>query len=204
MTRPLVRVKGAEVLDGMVVWPGSDRRRTDLAVHQRVWRFLGPAPMHLGEFERFMLATPLHWAVLVRDVTQMGAAPLGGYIVGQLMDLVAPAVWQIGALVWLTVVLHTLAMCHHMLGWRAQRLVVTSRRVVFVKGVFSNKVQNLNLAQHGNLDYEQSWVQRMLGYGTLIITTGGEHNDPSKREQYPWIPDPAAVVAAVYGTPGWV
>lgn len=200
----LVTVRGAQLVDGVIVWPGSDRARRDLTVAQRAWRFVGPSPLQLGPGERFLLATRLHWSVLVRDVTQMGAGPVAGYFGGQLFDLVAPAVWWVSAVVWCTVVVHTLLMCHHMLGWRAQLLVVTSRRAVFVKGVFSNRVQNVNLAKHTNLDVDQSYWQRLLGYGTLLVMTSGEHDEPSARERFRHIPNPEAVIAAVYGTPSWV
>lgn len=200
----LVAVRGAELIDGVLVWPGSDRRRRDLTVVQRAWRFVGPSPMQLGPGERFLLATRLHWSVLVKDVTKMGAGPMVGYAGGQVFDLVAPTVWWVAPIVWFTVVVHTLMMCHHMLGWRAQLLVVTSRRVVFVRGVFTNQVQTTNLFLAANLDVEQSYWQRLLGYGTLLVMTGGEHDEPSERERFRHIPNPEAVIAAVYGTPSWV
>jgi hypothetical protein len=194
----LVRVRGAQILDGVIVWPGSDRRRKDLALYERAWRFLGPAPLKLAPGERFIHATYLHWQVLVRDVTQMGSAPVAAYLFGQLVDFVSSGWWVLTLGVWATVVVHTLMMCHHMMGWRAQLLVVTSHRIRFVKGVFTNRVENINLSRHTDLTVEQTYVQRLLGYGSIRVESGGKHDDGAKREFIRHIPDPELVEEAVY------
>jgi membrane protein YdbS with pleckstrin-like domain len=194
----LVRVRGAQILDGVIVWPGSDRHRKDLALHERAWRFLGPAPLRLAPGERFLHATYLHWQVLVRDVTQMGSAPVAAYLFGQLVDLVSSGWWVLTLGVWATVVIHTLMMCHHMMGWRAQVFVVTSHRIRVVKGVFTNRVENINLSRYTDLTIEQSYLQRLLGYGTVRVESGGKHDDGAAREKFHHIPDPELVEDAVY------
>jgi hypothetical protein len=204
MTGTGLAVRGAELIDDLVVWPGSDPRRRDLALHERAWRFVGPAPLRIQPNERFIYATRLHWTLLVKDMTKMGAVPIAGFFIGQLLDFIAPYIWFLAPhlllltmLVWLSVLLHTCLMCHHVLGWRAQIIVVTSRRIRIVKGVFSNHVENINLALYTNLSVDQTYLQRLMNYGTVRLESGGQHTDGSEREYISHVPTPEDLEDAI-------
>jgi hypothetical protein len=193
----LMTVRGAELVDGNVIWPGSDPRRQDLTIPQRVWRFIGPSPLRLGHGERFVLATRRHWLVPVKDMTQMGAGWAAAFIAGWVLDVLSVGVWWLKLAVWVSVVVHQVMMCHQVLAWRAELIVVTNHQWIVVKGVFSSRVERIPLVRMTGLTVTQSYVQRLLGFGSILIESGGRHNDPSYREEEHYVPDPHGVAQAV-------
>lgn len=54
--------------------------------------------------------------------------------------------------------------------------VVTNRRVVLKTGVISRRVVDLVLAKCEGLQIRQSVTGRIIGYGTIVVTTGGATN----------------------------
>jgi hypothetical protein len=52
--------------------------------------------------------------------------------------------------------------------------------------------------EHTDLTVEQTYVQRLLGYGSIRVESGGKHDDGAKREFIRHIPDPELVEEAVY------
>jgi uncharacterized membrane protein YdbT with pleckstrin-like domain len=61
-----------------------------------------------------------------------------------------------------------------LLVWRATHFVFTNERVVIQHGVFSRDRRDIPLARVNDHSMDQSFVERLLGCGTLIIESAGE------------------------------
>lgn len=191
MTGSLV-VHGAELVDGVLVRPGEPRR-ADLAIPQRVWRYLGPNQCSLGVGERFVLATRLHWLVPLKEMAQMGAMWPVMFLAEWLLGMLSGGVFWLQVALWLGLAAHQVMMCHKVLGWRATLVVVTSKRLVYVRGVFGNRTQDWTLSEITNFCIEQTPIQRLLGYGSVRIECAGTHDDGASREYIHLVPDPDAI-----------
>ena len=58
--------------------------------------------------------------------------------------------------------------------WRADRIVVTDRRIFEVSGVLTRKVASMPLAKMTDITYQRSLLGRIFGYGELIVETAGQ------------------------------
>jgi membrane protein YdbS with pleckstrin-like domain len=58
--------------------------------------------------------------------------------------------------------------------WRADRIVVTDRRIFEVSGVLTRKVASMPLAKMTDITYRRSILGRLFGYGELIVETAGQ------------------------------
>jgi uncharacterized membrane protein YdbT with pleckstrin-like domain len=57
-----------------------------------------------------------------------------------------------------------------------KQFVLTSRRVIVKEGIVMRKVNELMLRKCESIQVEQSVLGRLLGYGTLYVTTGEQTN----------------------------
>jgi uncharacterized membrane protein YdbT with pleckstrin-like domain len=60
------------------------------------------------------------------------------------------------------------------LRWRSEEYLVTDRRVLQVEGVFGKRVLDSSLEKVNDVRLTQSWIGRLLGYGTVEILTASE------------------------------
>jgi len=65
-------------------------------------------------------------------------------------------------------------MLFDVLRWRTQRYIVTSRRVIHVRGIFNKKVLDSSLNKINDVELEQSWIGRIFNFGTIRILTATE------------------------------
>jgi uncharacterized membrane protein YdbT with pleckstrin-like domain len=67
--------------------------------------------------------------------------------------------------------------------WERTRLVVTGERLVVVHGTLRRRSAEVQLAQAGPVEVDQSLTGRVLGYGTVVV---GDL-------EVPYVPDPRAL-----------
>jgi hypothetical protein len=60
------------------------------------------------------------------------------------------------------------------LEWLNERYLITNRRVMEVKGIINKHVRDSALEKVNDVDLKQSFVGRILGYGTVQIITGSD------------------------------
>ncbi|HYI45989.1 MAG TPA: PH domain-containing protein [Actinomycetota bacterium] len=58
--------------------------------------------------------------------------------------------------------------------WRADRIVVTDRRIFEVSGVLTRKVASMPLEKMTDITYRRSILGRLFGFGELIVETAGQ------------------------------
>ena len=192
MTSPLVRVKGAELVDGRLVFGGASPPG-GLSWATKAWRFIGPAPITILPGERFVLAKRQHWCVPLKTMAHSGVAWPVALTVSWLLDVGANGFWPLKVLVWLGAVVHQMMACYAVLEWRAHLLVVTSHRMLQVEGVFHTGLVDVLLAEVRKFTVHQGPLQWLLGYGTLRLEIAGDHDVGAKREFIRFVPDPGAV-----------
>jgi len=194
----LVQVHGAELVDGRLVFAGADQQASGVGLFGRAWRFVGPRPVEVFPGERFMYATRLHWWIPLKDMAASGVMWPLAMMVSWLLDLWADGFWVLKLGVWLGAVAHQLMMCHQVLLWRAHLVVVTSQRLLEVRGVFTSTVDSRKLWKITDVEVHQSFWGKLFGFGVLRIESGGRHDDGAKRELITFVPDPGAVHRATH------
>lgn len=101
--------------------------------------------------------------ILVALVLVAGAVVLDGGV-GSLLGLLAAAVALVAVV----------AFGWAYLRWSSDLDILTSRRVIQVEGVMNKAVLDSALEQINDALLTQTWVGRLLGYGTLEVLTASE------------------------------
>lgn len=112
-----------------------------------------------------------HWRVLVaRIVILVLAAALAGFVAALApIDLLRYAVFVILAIVVIVGVLRPV------LRWWTTTYTLTDRRVLIRRGVLARSGRDIPLSRISDVAFRNTLGQRMLGCGTLIIESAGEH-----------------------------
>jgi uncharacterized membrane protein YdbT with pleckstrin-like domain len=61
------------------------------------------------------------------------------------------------------------------LRWWTTRLLLTDRRIVVQQGILSRTGREVPLHRVNDVSYERTLLERLLGCGTLVVESGGEH-----------------------------
>lgn len=128
-----------------------------------------------------------HWwpiapSVLLLAVVAAGTAWLA---------LAHQGTWVLVALV--AVVLVGAHALWRVLLWNSELVVLTRRRVVHQRGVLTQRIDDIPLAQVNDLTTTQGLLGRVLGFGRLVIESG----NLAGRELVTYVPDPRRVRALV-------
>lgn len=67
-----------------------------------------------------------------------------------------------------------LSIFNDFLRWNAEQYIITDRRVIQVRGVFSKTVIDSSLDRIHNIAMSQSWLGRIFHYGTIDIETAAD------------------------------
>jgi uncharacterized membrane protein YdbT with pleckstrin-like domain len=124
---------------------------------RRVQRFLEPG-------ERVRLETRPHEISLARPLARALALAAGGTV---LVALGFGYGWGIGAAGVLALVGAAIVALCDVWRWHATRVVVTTEKVILVRGVLRRRAAAVRLGR-GTLAVEQGVLGRALGYGTLV------------------------------------
>jgi len=81
------------------------------------------------------------------------------------------AMWIVAALVAL---IPLFELVRGILDWMNERYVITSRRVMEVRGIFNKLVRDSALEKVNDVELKQSMIGRLLKYGTVQIITGSD------------------------------
>lgn len=61
--------------------------------------------------------------------------------------------------------------------WSTTHYILTTRRVVKLSGIFNKQALDSSLTKINDVQINQSWLARLLGYGTINILTAAEDAD---------------------------
>ncbi len=125
----------------------------------------------LVDDERVVLRLHPHWKRLV------GAFIVTVLVVGLAVFGIVMSPWPILSYVvaGVAVLLLILYPLRRFLGWATTHYVFTSRRILLRSGILSRSGRDIPLDRINDVSFEHNLLERMLGCGTLIIESAGEH-----------------------------
>jgi uncharacterized membrane protein YdbT with pleckstrin-like domain len=136
---------------------------------------MGLPKSSLTEDEKIVLEFHPHWSTLVATifwavVAAVVAGVIGFFIPsGDSQTLIRLIVAAIGVLAIVVVGFVPF------LRWATTSYTLTNRRFVMRHGILSRSGRDIPLTRVNDVSFQHSLVQRMLGTGTLIVESGGEH-----------------------------
>src|SRR5215475_8234691 len=127
----------------------------------------------LGENEHILFATHQHWLFLFGEILSeiVIAAVLGGLVTLIWMFCLPDQLVPFG---YLLLLLPAVSLLRDLLIWRNRQYVVTNWRVIQIAGVFNKEVSDSSLEKVNDVKLEQSFLGRLLGYGSIEILTASE------------------------------
>jgi membrane protein YdbS with pleckstrin-like domain len=139
---------------------------------------------YLAQDEEIILQVHRHGSVLLRPLfTALGMifiAAVIGFLTspsegGDLIDMIVGVV----------ALFFVLRLLWRIWEWRADRVVVTDRRIFEVSGLLSRKVASMPLAKMTDITYRRSILGRLLGFGELVVETAGQDQSLHKLDHLP-------------------
>jgi uncharacterized membrane protein YdbT with pleckstrin-like domain len=110
------------------------------------------------------LVLPVLGLLLLAAATWAGMAYMPG-------DLLPVGPWVLGGLI---AIFLLFVVVIPFLRWRTTTYTLTDRRVITRKGIISKSGHDIPLSRINNVTYERSLLDRILGCGTLQLTTAAE------------------------------
>lgn len=110
-----------------------------------------------------------HWKAMIRPVFVLVlalAAVIASFIWLPMIAAYAVSAVALVAVVWLSL--------WPFLVWRSTHYVFTNERVLLQSGVFSRDRRDIPLARVNDHSMSQTFIERILGCGTLTIESAGE------------------------------
>ncbi|GAA4742126.1 MULTISPECIES: PH domain-containing protein [Actinomycetospora] len=152
------------------------------------------APREVDEYvlptERRVIRFRRHWAVIVGEVLQ-------AVILFVLLALGAAFLPQnvvLDNLFWYGALLVLLKSSYKVSEWWVEKVVVTDKRVMLTKGIFTHNVGMMPLTKVTDLSFIRTFNGRLLGYGTMVIESAGQIQ---ALNQIHYLPDPEEVYEAI-------
>jgi uncharacterized membrane protein YdbT with pleckstrin-like domain len=118
---------------------------------------------------------------------------VGGIIVIVLLALTARASgFFADSMIWITIIVLVAVLAntaYQFAQWQTTRFAVTDQRVAYQSGFFRRKGVSIPLNRINNVNFEQTFIARILGNGIVTIESAGETGDSVFQN----IPDPDEV-----------
>jgi uncharacterized membrane protein YdbT with pleckstrin-like domain len=139
--------------------------------------------------EKMVLASNPHWFYFWKQV----AAGLG--LIGLLLLLwTVEADWVNTTLGWITLAAFIVLLINTIYAfvqWQTTRFAITDQRVAYQSGIFRRRGVSIPLNRVNNVNFEQSFIARMLNNGIVTIESAGETGD----SVFETLPDPENIRA---------
>ena len=135
-----------------------------------------------------------HWKVLLPAIGwAMALAAIAGFAVAALPERWSPG-WSFGASFGLALLLWLALSARALVAWYATNYVLTDERIVVRQGLIARTGTEIPLENITNVLFSQRVVERMLGYGDVLIESAGSQGQSRLAD----IPDPEAFQSEVY------
>jgi uncharacterized membrane protein YdbT with pleckstrin-like domain len=142
--------------------------------------------------EKMVLASNPHWFYFWKQV----AAGIGLLLLLLLLWTVE-ADWVDTALGWITLIAFIVLLLntiYEFIQWQTTRFAITDQRVAYQSGIFRRRGVSIPLNRVNNVNFEQSFIARILNNGIVTIESAGETGD----SVFENIPDPEHVRALIF------
>jgi uncharacterized membrane protein YdbT with pleckstrin-like domain len=125
----------------------------------------------LSEGEQVKLHLHPHWITAfwpaVMAVITIGGTAAAAAFLGVGVPFYAIAAVALVLFIWLTLAPYIV--------WRSTHYVLTDKQVLIRKGVFSREERGIPLSKVNDVRTNQSLFDRIIGSGTILIESAGEH-----------------------------
>ncbi|MGH2928664.1 MAG: PH domain-containing protein [Solirubrobacteraceae bacterium] len=143
----------------------------------------------LSDGEDVVVDVRPHWRYLGAPVLALAVAIVGGGFAAfdsapvwagwaALAGLVVAAAWLIG----------------RYLRWATTSLIVTTNRIADRSGVLARRCGEIPLAAVANIEYRQSFFERLIGAGDVVIESAGRDG----QEVFANLPDPRRIHSEIH------
>lgn len=126
---------------------------------------------YLLETERRVIRLRRHWAILIWDTFECAALMAITIMVSYVLP---PSMWLVQNILWYVAFLVLLRFVWQIMEWWVETIVVTDKRFVMTRGIFTTKVLMMPISKVTDLTYERPFIGRILGYGTIIVESAGQ------------------------------
>lgn len=126
---------------------------------------------YLLDTERRVIRLRRHWAILLWDTFESAALLAITMMVSYLLP---PAAWVVQNILWYAALLVVLRFTWKVMEWWVETLVVTDKRFILTKGIFTTKVLMMPISKVTDLTYQRPFFGRLAGYGTIVIESAGQ------------------------------
>jgi uncharacterized membrane protein YdbT with pleckstrin-like domain len=142
--------------------------------------------------EKMVLASNPHWFYFWKQV-------LAGFgLIGLLLILwTVDADWVDTSIGWITLIAFIVLLVntiYQFVQWQTTRFAITDQRVAYQSGIFRRRGVSIPLNRINNVNFEQSFIARILNNGIVTIESAGETGD----SVFENIPDPENVRALIF------
>jgi uncharacterized membrane protein YdbT with pleckstrin-like domain len=142
--------------------------------------------------EKMVLASNPHWFFFWKQV----AAGIG-LILLLLLLWTVEADWIDTFLGWVTLIAFIVLVIntiYEFIQWQTTRFAITDQRVAYQSGIFRRRGVSIPLNRINNVNFEQSFIARMLNNGVVTIESAGQTGD----SVFENIPNPEQVRALIF------
>jgi uncharacterized membrane protein YdbT with pleckstrin-like domain len=142
--------------------------------------------------EKMVLASNPHWFYFWKQVV----AGIGLLLLLLLLWTV-DADWVDTTIGWITLVAFVVLAVntiYEFIQWQTTRFAITDQRVAYQSGIFRRRGVSIPLNRINNVNFEQSFIARMLNNGVVTIESAGQTGD----SVFENIPDPENVRALIF------
>lgn len=126
----------------------------------------------LNDHETVALDVHPHWWYFAKAAAAVVASVVIGIIALVALDGTASDI--VGWLAVALIVVSAMWLIARYLKWVSINFVVTSDRVIYRSGIFAKSGIEIPLDRVNNVIFGQSFIERLLGAGNLLIESGGE------------------------------
>jgi uncharacterized membrane protein YdbT with pleckstrin-like domain len=142
--------------------------------------------------EKMVLASNPHWFYFWKQV----AAGIGLLLLLLLLwtvdtDWVDTTIGWITLAAFIVLLINTI---YEFIQWQTTRFAITDQRVAYQSGIFRRRGVSIPLNRINNVNFEQSFIARMLNNGVVTIESAGQTGD----SVFENIPDPEHVRALIF------
>jgi uncharacterized membrane protein YdbT with pleckstrin-like domain len=142
--------------------------------------------------EKMVLASNPHWFYFWKQV----AAGIGLLLLLLLLwtvdtDWVDTTIGWITLIAFIVLVINTI---YEFVQWQTTRFAITDQRVAYQSGIFRRRGVSIPLNRINNVNFEQSFIARLLNNGVVTIESAGQTGD----SVFENIPDPEHIRALIF------
>ncbi len=142
--------------------------------------------------EKMILASNPHWFYFWKQV-----AAAAGVLLLLLLLWTVDADWLDTVIGWITLIAFIVLILdtiYEFVQWQTTRFAITDQRVAYQSGIFRRRGVSIPLNRINNVNFEQSFIARILNNGVVTIESAGETGD----SVFENIPDPEKVRTLIF------